>query len=338
MSEAPNSEEKHWYVLHYIRRGGSASPQKAIDDFNRAKRKIELFAPVVRPASVVDGQVVYKEQLLTYFYVFVNGTLDDVKELCAKPGSSLSMLLARGSEKRYATVSDADMQSFKIIARVYTNTIPFYNIEDIDLQEGDVVEVVGGQYAGLRGTFMPKPRSTKGNLVISATAALGAVVWDIDAKYVRILQFARDTRRQYDLLDAFIPKLYPILRKFHAEESLNDRDKSLLAIFNSRMCAVAPDNQKVEAKLLATLMCVQTILGDTAAYNQTAKRYAKLQSAVTNPWTQSLIGLMLSVARNDKPGLTKAYRFINSAPANPAKSQSRLLAELRYYAAANLPR
>lgn len=307
MELTQENEERLWHVLHFIRKPGAPAPQKHIDDFNRDGARLELFAPLIRPAHMVNGRVVYRDRLLTYHYVFVKGSLAEVKALCASPVNGFSMLLDRGSERRYATLSDEAMESFRIIARVHTNTVPFYSIDDIDLEEGDTVEVVDGPYAGLRGTFMPRARSRKGNLVIAATADMGAVVWDIDARYVRILEFARDTRRQYDILDSFIPRLLPVLRRFHAGERLPEKDKSLLNVFNRRMGAVRLDNHKAEAKLLATLMCVQTVTGDSKGYETSSARFGKRRKDLTNPWTEALTELMLSVADGDMPRLSRAY-------------------------------
>jgi len=325
------TDEKQWYVLCFISKVGKPSPQKYIDDFNRDGHSLELFAPVIRLARMVNGKVEYREKLLTYFYVFVKGAFDEIKELCLRRDNDLSFILDKGSTRRYGIISDSDMNNFKIIARAHTNMIPFFNIDDIELSEGDLVEVVDGIYAGLKGTFMPKPRSKKGNLVIAATACLGSVIWDIDAKYVRILEFAHDSRRQYDLVDSFIPKLFPILRKFHAGESLNDKEKSLLNIFSRRMGVVSPENHKAEAKLLATLMCVYLILGDLYGYKLAEQRFGKRKSALTNRWTLALIELMMSVAHNDIDRLKKAYEHINDSTENITATQAQLLEEYRHY-------
>lgn len=329
--EILDTDEKKWYVLHFINKSGKPSPQKHIDNFNREGHDLELFAPIIRPAHVVNGKVRYFERLLTFYYVFVKGSFDDVKELCSQRDNDLSFVLDRGSTKRYGIISDSDMNNFKIIARAYTNTIPFFNIEDIELNEGDLVEVVGGDYDGLKGRFMPKSRSNKGNLVIAVTAAMGAIVWDIDAKCVRILEFARDTRRQYDLVDSFIPKLLPILRKFHAGQSLTDKEKSLLNIFNQRMGIVSPANPKATAKLLATLMCVQLILGDMDGFRETQKRFEKRKSALTNIWTLALAELMISVAFNNMPRLKEAYESIKTLTDKLTNTQTLLLKEYRHY-------
>lgn len=331
MSELRHDDDKSWYVLNFIRRAGKPSPQKDIDEFNKDGNRLELFAPIIRPAQIVNGKVVYKDRLLTYYYVFVKGSLEDVKELCGRPNNDLSLMIDRSSAKRYGTLTDVEMENFKIIARAYTNSIPFFNIEDVDLVAGDKVEVVSGAFAGLKGTFIPKSRSNKGKLVIAATAELGAVLWDVDTKYIRILEFAQDTRRQYDLLDAFIPKLLPILRKFHSQERLNDKEKTLLTVFNQRMGVVELNNHKLEAKLLATLMCAQTILGDIQGYQSTKSRFEKRKSTLTNPWTLALVELLLSVSQNDMARLNAAYASIKDTSNLLTKPQQELLVEYQFY-------
>ena len=331
MGSQNKHDGKHWFVLHFIRPTITARPQTYIDTFNRDIARVELFAPTIKPAQIVDGQVVFKERLLTYHYVFVKGTLKDVKELCATQGNGLSLLVDRGSEKRYGIVSDSAMHSFRQIARLYDNTLPFYNIADIALEEGDLVEIVDGPYAGLSGTFMPKSRSSKGNLVIAATAAIGTVLWDIEARYIRILRFARDTRRQYDQLEAFIQKLLPVMRKFHAGEALAEKDKSQLRVFCTRMEVVAPDNHKLEAKLLGTLMCAQHILGDIRAAQHSASRFQRRRKAVTNQWTQALISLFAAIMQGNTDSLTETYRKISGTEGKLTASKTQLLDEYRYY-------
>lgn len=331
MKQQPEEEKKQWYVLHYFHNGGTAGLERHIADFNRSGERVELFAPIMSLSQIVDGRVVHRDKLLTFYYVFVKGRLTDIKELCALPNNGFSMMLDRSSNHRYGIVSEEAMRNFQILSRAYTNTIPFFNIEDIELEEGDFVEIVDGQYAGLTGRFMPKSRSTKGNLVIAATAAMGAVVWDIDAKYVRILDFAGNTRRQYDLIDSFIPRLYPIMRKFHAGERLTDREKTLLTVFNRRMGVVAPDNHKLEAKLLAILICVQTILGDTDALPETTRRFARRKNSLTNPWTLALTQLLLSISSNNLTPLPSTLRTLTPIARPLTRPQSLLLQELNHY-------
>lgn len=331
MAPTDKTEEKHWFILNFIHTVTVTKPQNYIDLFNKDGERVELFAPRIKSAHTINGKVVFIERPLTFHYVFVRGTLGDVKELCAAQGNGFSFMLDHSSTNRYGIISDSTMENFKMIARMYSNSIPFYNISDIELEAGDTVEVVDGEYAGLTGVFMPKSRSNNGNLVIAATSSLGAVVWNVNAKYIRILEFARNTRRQYDLLDSFIPKLFPILRKYHDGEKLTQKEISLLVVFNQRMGVVAPENQKLEAKLLATLICVQYILGDMTGYSRSLQRFQKREQALTNKWTRALAMLILSVSHNDLAKLPAAYDEISHMPEKPTVTQSQLLAEYRHY-------
>lgn len=311
-----------------------SKPEKYVEIFNRnraAEDTIELFAPTFKLSEVVDGKVVFKEKSLTFFYVFVRGTLDDLKELCCNSAHGFSFIIDRLSINRYGIISDETMDSFKQIALLYSNVIPFYNIDDIDLEGGDIVEIVDGRYAGLRGTYLPKSRSNKGNLVIAATANLGTVIWDVEAKYVRILQFARECRRQYDLLDSFIPKLFPILRKYHEGVKLSQKETSLLAVFNQRMGIVTPDNGKLEAKLLATLMCVQYILGDMSGHARTCQRFKRRENEITNSWTRALVALLQSVEHRDLSALQPVYDNICLDSERHTARQKLLLTEYDHY-------
>lgn len=302
-----------------------------MDRFNKEKRRIELFAPTIRLSENVGGKIVFRDRPLTFHYVFVRGVLEDVRSLCVSGDNGFSFLLNHSSKGRYGTVSDEAMASFMQIARRLDNFLPFYDIEGIDLEYGDLVEVVDGQLAGLTGIFMPKNRSNKGNLVIAATAKLGTVVYDVEARHVRILKFARDTRRQYDLLDSFIPKLFPIMRKFHAGERLDERQKSSLAVFCRRMAVVVPDNHKLEAKLSATLTCAQYILGDMQAYREASARFERRSNAVTNGWTRALIDLLLAVPQGDMTRIADAYKAIAGTAGPMSRLQKSIMEEYRFY-------
>lgn len=287
-----------WFVLNFIPQVPGAKPDTYIKIFNseHPQDALQLFAPKLQSFTITSGEVRIKERPLTYHYIFVRGNIKDIKTLCAGADNGLSILLDRGSSRRHAIVDDKTMESFMTLAAIHNNSLPFYDLEDIDLEEGDLVKVVDGPYAGLTGTYLPRPRSNKGNLILAATSSTGSIVWDIEAKYVQILRFARNSHRQYDILDAFIPKLYPILRKHYAGTPLAEKEKSVLKIFNRRMGTVVPDNHKLEAKLAATLICVKQILGDTDGMARTRARFQRRLPSVTNPWTHALITLLLTIS------------------------------------------
>lgn len=147
------SEDKKWFILNHFEALPAPRRQTAqtcIDRFNSAGGcQLELFAPTFVKAVNINGRQIKREQPLTFHYVFVRGTLDEIKRLCSL-SNGFSFVLNRSSEERYATVDDKRMDDFKAIARAYSNSLPFFALDDIDLEAGDKVEIVEGSFPGTR--------------------------------------------------------------------------------------------------------------------------------------------------------------------------------------------
>lgn len=296
------SEDKKWFILNHF----EALPaprrqtvQTSIDRFNSAEGcQLELFAPTFVKAVNINGRQIKREQPLTFHYVFVRGTLDEIKRLCGL-SNGFSFVLNRSSEERYATVDDKRMDDFKAIARAYSNSLPFFALDDIDLEAGDKVEIVEGSFPGLVGYYMPKAKSTSGDIILSVTQNLGTVVYDVKAKYVRVLEFSKKSRRSYDQIDAFIPRLLQTLRHYHEGVVLSDKEKSDITLFVRRMSVVKIDNHKLDAKLQALLFGAYQILGNIVESKRAKDRFIKISHSVTNEWTEALITLIFSVINKD---------------------------------------
>ena len=296
------SEDKKWFILNHFEALPAPRRQTAqtcIDRFNSAGGcQLELFAPTFVKAVNINGRQIKREQPLTFHYVFVRGTLDEIKRLCSL-SNGFSFVLNRSSEERYATVDDKRMDDFKAIARAYSNSLPFFALDDIDLEAGDKVEIVEGSFPGLGGYYMPKAKSTSGDIILSVTQNLGTVVYDVKAKYVRVLEFSKKSRRSYDQIDAFIPRLLQALRHYHEGVVLSDKEKSDITLFVRRMSVVKIDNHKLDAKLQALLFGAYQILGNIVESKRAKDRFIKISHSVTNEWTEALITLIFSVINKD---------------------------------------
>lgn len=320
-----------WYVLNYI---GNVpyrnAVQKTVDQFNKAENlNLELFAPTHVVREEKDGKVCMKRIRLAYHYVFLRGMLDDIKRLC-RMDNGFSFLINHGSAERYAVIGDKEMRQFKDIARAYENCLPYYSLRDIDLEDGDLVEIVNGDFPGLVGTFFPKAKSNSGNIVLRVAQNLGTMVYDIKASDVRVLRFASNSTRAYDQIDAFVPKLLKALRHYYAGESLPAALSSRLAVFCMRLDSVRLSNPKLEAKLLALLSVANHLLGNITCYERQRERYEKCKASVSNLWTESLIELLFAVTDNDLGRLAIGEALI--ADCKPlSAAQRELLKEYTYY-------
>lgn len=327
------SEDKKWFILNHFEALPAPRRQTAqtcIDRFNSAGgSQLELFAPTFVKAVNINGRQIKREQPLTFHYVFVRGTLDEIKRLCSL-SNGFSFVLNRSSEERYATVDDKRMDDFKAIARAYSNSLPFFALDDIDLEAGDKVEIVEGSFPGLVGYYMPKAKSSSGDIILSVTQNLGTVVYDVKAKYVRVLEFSKKSRRSYDQIDAFIPRLLQALRFYHQNEPLPTTLASKLSIFCKRMKMVRINDHKLDAKLQTLLFGANCILGNIAESALAKDKYEKGKDFVTNRWTSALIILIFSVI-NKNPSQLKSIKTELEKLLPTSKTQHLLLDEYAYY-------
>ena len=216
-------------------------------------------------------------------------TLPSSERISSANTSAGAKLVSAASSARYVSLSDAEIQAFRIIARAYSNRLPYYRPTDIDLIDGDEVEVVSGPFAGLKGTFIARRGTPHGNIIVNATGQIGSIAYNIKADTIRILRFAKDSRRAYDQIDAFLPKLRAALEVYRANQSLTPAQAAPLNIFTRRFAVTDIPGAKLDAKLQALLAVANEILGNREAAAQAMERYRKRLPHVTNPATIALL-------------------------------------------------
>lgn len=313
--------QPRWYVLTYV---NAASPtkgaQRSVDAFNLAEgTALQLFAPRYVVREQRQGQAVTRQRPLTFHYVFLRGQFADVKRLCAQ-GRGFAFLLDRAGAERYATIADAQMEGFKMIARAYENSLPYFSLQDVDLEQGDLVEVVNGDFPGLIGRYIPAPKSRSGMVLLQVDHDFATAAFNVRASDVRVLEFAADSRRAYDQIDAFVPRLLSALRLYRQGQPLTKPLIANLTIFCRRMELVTIPDPKLRAKLAAMLAATAHLLGQPTAWPDT--------SAITNPWTLSLIDLIRGIATDDAALIASGYERISALP--PAsKTQSLISTEYK---------
>lgn len=252
-----------WFVLNHIapaiccNRTASAE----IDAFNRrTKATLELFAPTFIKMVMSNGVWKRKNSPLLFHYVFVNGTESDIKALAAA-NNGFSLIPDTASQaNNYLTVSDNDMRSFKIIAQRYGNEIPCFTPDEIDLQEGDIVEVATGPFAGLRGIYIARKGASSGAVCLSLTGGITPMALDVSADYLRILQYAQGSKRPYDHIAAFEPRLLKAAETAASGNALPAELIATLTAFTRRMGAVEIASPRLRTKLNNLLAQAEQLL------------------------------------------------------------------------------
>lgn len=308
------------------------SARKAVDSFNsRYDTELFLFAPTYVVKDERAGEVRFRELSLTFHYVFVKGTPEIIKRLCSE-ANGFSFLINRGSEERYAIVEDSRMMHFMNIARAYKNCLPYFPLDDIDLEEGDLVEVVKGDFPGLVGTFMPKAKGRAGDVVLRIYNDRGTIAFDVKATDVRVLKFSEKSTRANDQIDAFVPHLFKALRLFSHDEALTTPLAAKLAMFCGRMGLAEISNNKLNARLQILLYAANHIIGNIAEADSAFDRFEKVKESVTNQWTLASVELIRAVIAKDKSLLTSGFGRIN-VNHSLSRMQRMLMEEYDYYLA-----
>ncbi len=291
----------HWYLLNYIapalrRRETLMQAIQRVNATTPDAPPITPFLPeVVEAVENPDRSLRLVGRPLLYHYIFIHGTLDSVKQL-ATTLSGLSFVINRSATdpaRRYLTLTDEDLRNFRIIARRYANRLPFCTPDDAQLIQGDEVEVISGDFAGLRGIFIARRGSADGNIIVRANQQIGSIAYDIRAEQIRILRFAKDTRRAYDQIDAFIPRLLEAIDLYDSDRPLTPSLASALQIFTRRYSATEIPGAKFDAKVQALLWRANTILGNETEAAAARIRYERRAPSVTNPRTQTLLTRIL---------------------------------------------
>lgn len=327
-------DSPQWFILNHIGTPAmrqAATAKRVVDSFNsRENTTLELFAPTIVSMTAVGNNIVQTEKPFVFHYVFVRGVFEEIKRLCALP-NGFSFVINHGGKERYAIVSDRNMEDFRMIARAYKNNLPFLPLEYVDLEAGDKVEIIEGSFPGLVGYFIPKKKSVKGNIVLQVTQNLGTVAYDINAKYVRVLEFSKKSRRGYDQIDAFVPKLYAALRKYFAGKELSYKEIAPMTLFYRRMYQASFGNFKIEAKLFAILTVVCRILGDTEGMIKSKSQYDRRSASITSPETKAFVMLLEAVLKKDRMILNEGMVLLGCKPEKESKSLNQLREEYEWY-------
>lgn len=321
----------NWFVLNFHsplspRKGASA--KDCIDNFNRrCGTNLSLFCPAFFEYRSINGVNKKIERPLTFHYTFVRGELDIIRKLCSE-NNNFSFVLNKSGENRYAIVDDSTMESFKNIARKFENNVPFYSLQGVNLEDFDLVEIVEGDFPGLIGYYSTQKGSNAGRIILRLTQNLATVVYDVKAKYVRILEFSKNFKRAYDIIDAFVPRLLKALSDFKNGLTLSENTLSDIHSFCRRMSACSLPNNKIDAKLQAILVAAYRLLGCDDEAGKAMDRFQKKKKSITAPATLALIHLLDYLVDNDPEDLSEARSYISQIPPGRSSASSNLIRQI----------
>ena len=298
---------KQWYVLsarESVKRLEQQFETLSASRLRKGGEPIDYFLPTCVVASSLFGESRMTRKKLVGNYIFVHDSYANILDM-KRSMESLWLLPHPDNnqdEKRYMTISDRDMDVFKSIAVAYANQLPCYPIDTVDLEEGDKVEIVGGEFDGVCGTLQCRQGHNGGKVLMQVGNLFVVSTPDIRPQYIRILQFGKGNRHPYRNFEAHLSRAILALKHLFGCENtgLTTEDIAAMAVFVGRFNALKPATVNI-ASQHATLMLMS---------------YAALQDKVkARHWLQSCHALLPKVKSDTQRAWQLVFMYVSTGDA-----------------------
>ena len=267
-----NAEPRQWYVLSA--KGSIRALERQFDAVSALRQRrgvspVEYFLPTCVERTSLFGTPAVRRRKLIGNYVFVHDTYSNILEIKSVMGSVWVLPHPDHiqGEARHMTISDADMAIFMAIARAYANQLPCYPIDMVDLDEGDKVQIVGGEFDGMCGTLQCSQGRNGGKVLMAIGNLFLVATPDIGPQYIRILQFGRGNRHPYRKFESHLPRAIQALhhiRDVDGGHSLTTGDIAAMTVFTGRFETLQPATVNIASQHATLMLMSYAALGDRA--------------------------------------------------------------------------
>lgn len=229
---------------------------------------LEFFLPTRFVIQDIGGRRMRMERPVIFNFVFVRGTIFQVKDFCIK-NQGLHLVYRHRhidekentEEKMVMTVSDKEMNMFARTIGEYTQDVPFVKPTEVDLEKGDYVRILEGPFAGVEGVLMSQQGKDGGRVLVSLSKVIAVPTLEIEPQYLQILSFAPKGKHLYKKFDSFMAKARKALRNYHSGK-LEKKDVVALNNFESRFSCLETQTINSRLKLLVYMLVCHTCLNE----------------------------------------------------------------------------
>lgn len=300
---ACNDTTPRWHVVthrttHSGRQPAGAALAGIVEKFNRDNNAcVELFAPTIITLQGENAATPRRvNRPLLGSYAFLHSTAPQLREL-HRQHTGLNPVIDRASSenRRYLAVPDNDMARFRHLATILSHQVPCFSPQEINLEKGDYVGIVGGPFQGIEGTLITQQGSDGGRVAINIANQLLAVTYHLEPRYIKILRFAKGNKHVYDHLDAFARRLDKAIAEHTATGTISLASTAALGYFIDRFGSAEIPGVKTRCRFKAHLMAAAYLLGDTTLCDTARADTLALLPSVTNPATAASIHRLLTL-------------------------------------------
>ena len=217
MMTARNSRQ--WYVLKCRRQ--ILKSRDILHELRKSHAEdFEFFLPTRFVVEQVGGRRRRVEKAVAFNFAFVNCRYALLRQLVEdyahlfllqyrRMGQSDTPCLAKD---RLLVVPDAEMEMFMRTIGAYDGTVPALLPEEADLEKGDRVRIIGGQFDGVEGILVTRQGKDGGRVLVKVSEVMCVPTLEIEPEYIEVLEFAPESRHLYKKFDSYIQKIRHTLK------------------------------------------------------------------------------------------------------------------------------
>lgn len=326
--ESTRLSDRHvvrWYVLTLpiCHKGPAVGLQTELQSRERAGEPLfEYFAPTFVKSRTLHGKTYHSPSPLLYNYVFIRAS--EVEILRLKRHLPQYNFLPRIRDSRhsyYPYISDAAMQNLQWVAAAYSDRLPVYLPDPLQLVKGDRVRITEGQFAGIEATMVHHVGDSQGAIVVCIEQWMCIPLLHVQRGQYEVISLNAGSKRLYACLDndRLAKSLHEALRRHHSAAGVTAVDRAVAADALRQFGHLQVDSDIMRGKLYAYLLVSYTILGDTERRDRVVGTILSLLPVMKAEQSRALLYCALYGCTDNHLYHREAHRLID-----PWRTESQL--------------
>jgi transcription antitermination factor NusG len=233
----------------------------------------ETFVPILKATDDDENKAVKRKtsKMLTFNYVFIRGERRQIEDslrnisrihlLYHRPGVAPGKSYGN-YERKPMVVTDREMEMFRRTVSLYQNGgAPMVDVDERELQSGDLVRITGGLFAGVEGILKTKKGKEGGKVIVSISHLVSVSTVNIEPQYIQVIKFSSENKHIYRKLDTMLAKAKLLMAKRANGEELTETEQLDMQQFINNYSMAETETQNMDAKLKTLTFMAYVVLG-----------------------------------------------------------------------------
>lgn len=262
----PRKKELRWYVCKATY--GTIPYREKLQE-----ACFKFFLPTYFEMKNIGGRKVRVEKPSVMNYIFVYADAEELYDFTKRTANLRAVLKPAPKHREdirsyndfILSIPDRQMEMFMKSIGQYDKAVPFFKPNEVELEKGDLVRIIGGPFEGVEGVLMTSQGKDGGRVMMSVGNLAIMPTLEIEPKYIQVLEFAKKGKHLYKKFDSFIEKARVALDHFHNPKSVKPsdlvKDNVAMQQFVQRFGELYTPTVNARLKLKVFMLVCYTCLG-----------------------------------------------------------------------------